>query len=301
MPGGLRWSDYEVFLAVARTGQVSRAGQILGLNHATVGRRIGALERALAARLFDRSPRGYQLTDAGERLVATAEAMESAALAAQGEVGGADETLTGAVRIGATDGFSTFFLAPRLGGFCRQHPALEIQIVPMSRPLSLSRREVDMVVAMSAPDAGRLVARKLTDYTLRLYATDRYFAERGRPERIEDLRRHRGIGFIQDMIFMREVDYLAELGAGLQPRVTSSSLIAQFGAALAGVGLCILPDFVCAPYPELKPVLTDRFSLRRSFWMVLHQDTRNLARIRRAADYVAEAVAVEAALFLPQG
>ncbi|MEJ1157053.1 LysR family transcriptional regulator [Prosthecomicrobium sp. N25] len=295
------WSDYEIFLAVARSGQISRAGQQLGLNHATVGRRIAALEAALKARLFDRSPRGYQLTGAGERLVASAEAMEAAVRAAESEVGEGDPTLTGTVRIGAPDGFGTLFLAPRIGDFCRRHPAVELQIIPIARPFSLSRREADIAIGLSSPEGGRLVSRRLTDYTLGLYATEAYFAERGRPERLEELRRHRGIGYIQDLIFMPEIDYLDEVGSGLRPRITSSSLITQLNAARAGAGLSVLPDFCAAEFPELRPVLGDRIRLRRAFWLVMHEDTRRVARVRHAADFVAARVEAEAARFLPYG
>jgi DNA-binding transcriptional LysR family regulator len=295
------WSDFEIFLAVARSGQISRAGQQLGLNHATVGRRIAALEASLKARLFDRSPRGYGLTDAGERLVASAEAMESAVIGAQVAVGGADTLLTGTVRIGATDGFGSLFLAPRIGDFCRRHPAIEMQIIPMARPFSLSRREADLVIGLSAPAGGRLVTRKLTDYTLGLFGTEAYFAERGRPERIEDLRRHRGIGYIQDQIFMPEIDFLDEIGSGLKPRITSVGLIAQLSAVRSGAGITVMPHFIAADFPELVPLFADQFRLTRTFWLVMHEDTRHLARIRHAADFIADRVGRETARFLPGG
>lgn len=296
---GLDWGDFQLFLAVARTGQVSRAGHLLGLNHATVSRRIAQLERDLKARLFDKSPRGYALTQAGERLLVRAEAMESAALGAQGEVGETDLQLTGTVRIGAPDGFGSFFLAPRLGAFCRAHPALEMQIFAMPRSFSLSKREADIAIGLSAPEAGRLVSRKLTDYSFHMYASERYFEERGRPDSVAELRRHRGIGYIQDLIFSPELDYLSEVAVGLKPRLTSSNLVAQLQATLAGAGLCMLPDFLAAGFPALVPVLPDTVEFRRTFWLVMHEDTRHLARIRLAADFIREAVDAESHLFMP--
>ena len=110
--GDFDWSDLTFFLAVARAGRLTAAAARLKVEHSTVSRRIGALEEALGAKLFDRRPHGYGLTAAGERLMAAAEGMETLALAAQGEIGGADLGVAGTVRIGAPDGFGTFFLAP---------------------------------------------------------------------------------------------------------------------------------------------------------------------------------------------
>ena len=293
------WGDFQVFLAVARSGQISRAGQQLGLDHATVGRRIARLERSLAAHLFDRSPRGYQLNDAGERLLARVEAMESAVYGAQGDVGGVDLELSGTVRVGVPDGFGTMFLAPRIGALCRAHPSLEVQVVAVLRPFNLSRREADIAIGLSIPEAGRLVGRKLTDYSLHLYATEAYFAERGHPQSAADLRRHRGIGYIQDLIHAPEFEMLTEIGTGLKPRFTSSNLIAQLHATLAGTGLCLLPDFLAAGFPALTRVLPAEVEVMRSFWLIMHQDTRDLARIRVTADFIRDCVEAEHRLFLP--
>src|SRR3712207_3284461 len=99
------WNDLRAFLAVARTGRLTAAAQRLGADHTTVARRITALERSLKAKLFDRAPTGYSLTEHGERLMPQAEAMESLAVAAQAEVGEADLSVSGTVRIGAPEGF----------------------------------------------------------------------------------------------------------------------------------------------------------------------------------------------------
>jgi len=118
------WDNVRVFLAVARGGQFVAAAKRLKLDHATVSRRIAALEETVGAKLFDRRTTGAKLTGAGERFIGAAEQMESAFLHAQGEISGVDLELSGDVRIGAPDGFSTYYLVGALRDFAeRKSPA----------------------------------------------------------------------------------------------------------------------------------------------------------------------------------
>src|SRR6218665_2081940 len=169
----MNWDDARIFLAVARQGQILGAAKSLGLNHATVSRRLAALEADLGSTLFHRKTNGTELTAQGERFLAFAETMESASLGAA-EASGSDSAIEGIVRVGAPDGFGVDFLAPRLGALIERHPGLRIELVPVPRAFSLSRREADIAVTLERPREGRLVARKLTDYRLGLYAAQRY-------------------------------------------------------------------------------------------------------------------------------
>jgi DNA-binding transcriptional LysR family regulator len=117
------WDNVRVFLAVARGGQFVAAARRLRLDHATVSRRIAALEAALGARLFDRRTTGAKLTSAGERFLGAAEQMETAFLQAQAEIGDIDVELTGVVRIGAPDGFRPIISAARFAIFSSVIPA----------------------------------------------------------------------------------------------------------------------------------------------------------------------------------
>jgi DNA-binding transcriptional LysR family regulator len=176
------WDNVRVFLAVARAGQFVAAAKRLRLDHATVSRRIAALEAGLGARLFDRRTTGAKLTAAGETFLATAEQMESAFLHAQGEMSGVDLELVGDVRIGAPDGFSTYYLTGTLRDFAERHPGVRLQLMPLPQLTPLARREIDVVVGLDKPEAGRFVARKLTDYTLGIYASAGYVKRHGAPE-----------------------------------------------------------------------------------------------------------------------
>jgi DNA-binding transcriptional LysR family regulator len=293
----MRWDDLKFFLAVARSGQLTTAAKGLKVDTATVARRIRALEASLDARLFDRNPKGYSLTEMGQRLLPSAEAMETATLRAQAQLQGRDEALEGVVRLGAPDGFGSFFLAPRIHKLAHRHPKLELQLVAMPRVFSLAKREADVTVAVTRPKSGRLLAAKLTDYHLTLYAAPDYLKERPPIRDLDDLGDHVMIGYIPDLIFDPELDYMPVLGRKVVPQISSSSLIAQLNATLAGAGICILPDFLASEHNGLRPVLRNTFSLTRTFWIVVHEDTAALRRIRETIGFVKEEVRANKDIF----
>lgn len=282
----MRWDDLKFFLAVARSGQLTTAAKGLKVDNATVARRIRALELALDTQLFDRNPKGYSLTEMGQRLLPSAEAMETSTLEAQAQVQGRDESLEGVVRLGAPDGFGSFFLAPRIHKLARRHPKLELQLVAMPRIFSLSKREADLSIAITRPKSGRLMVAKLTDYHLHLYATADYLKENPPITQLEDLKQQTMIGYISDLIFDPKLDYMPILGRKVVPQISSTNLIAQLNATLAGAGVCILPDFLAGEQSSLQPVLRQSFSLTRTFWIVSHENTASLRRIRETIDFI---------------
>jgi DNA-binding transcriptional LysR family regulator len=293
------WDDLRFFLAVARVGRLTVAARRLGADHATVSRRITALEDALKAKLFERRPQGYALTEHGERLLSKAEAIETQALAVSSEIGGADLALSGTVRIGAPDGFGTMFLAPRTANLAQQYPDLELQIVAMPRLLSLSKREADIAISLAPPKEGKIVARRLTDYRLGVFATQEYLDANKPINEPDDLQDHTVIGYIDDLIFTPELDYLDEVSKGMRAKLQSSSLVAQMKAALAGAGVCVLPYFVAAADSRLIQIMPEKATFTRSYWLIVHADLKDIARIRATMDFLVREVKAARQEFLP--
>ena len=286
------WDDLRIFLAVARTESLSAAGRRLKVDPATVGRRIARLEEATGTRLFGKSPQGYALTEEGARLVVHAEAAERATLAATESLSGPGG-LTGQIRLGAPDGCANYLLPQVLARICDANPGLEVQIVALPRVFNLSKREADMAIAVSRPEAGRLTVQKLTDYHLHL-AASRSYLEAHPLTGPQDLRHHRFVGYIPDMIFDKELDYLAEIGAG-PATLTSNSVSVQLNWLRHGAGVGVVHDFALPAAPELARVLTDRIHLTRAFWLIRHEGDGRLDRLNRFADQLTREVRAEMA------
>lgn len=291
----MNWDDVRIFLSVVRHGQILAASRALNLNHATVARRLTALEEDLGSVLLRRHTQGAELTPYGEKFLVHAEAMESAGLAARG-LTGTDSVAEGTVRIGAPDGFGVAFLAPRLHELSERHPQLRVELVPVPRTFSLSRREADIAVTMERPREGRLIARKLTDYALGLYASQNYLARYGSPESLEDLKQHRLVGYVEDLLFSASLDYTAEFHKEWRSTIAVSSAMGQTEAVRSGAGIGILHAFMARRAPDLIPVLPQH-SLTRSYWTVWHEDLRGSRRVAIVSDFLTELVTRDRAIF----
>jgi DNA-binding transcriptional LysR family regulator len=279
------WDNVRVFLAVARAGQFVAAAKRLRIDHATVSRRIAALETALGARLFDRRTTGATLTAGGEKFLRAAEQMETAFLHAQAELGDKEVEMTGVVRIGAPDGFSTYYLAHIFGEFLARHPGVLIQLAPIPQVMPLARREVDIVVVLDKPEAGRFFARKLTDYSLGIYASRDYLKRHGAPRDVDELSSRRLVGHVEEHAFSDALDYVRELFAGAPTAFECASVVTQIEALRVGLGLGVVHDYIAQHFDDLTRVLPERRAMR-SYWIVTHEDTRGLGRIRAVHDHL---------------
>jgi len=292
----MNWDDVRIFLAVARAGQILGAARRLELNHATVSRRIVSLEDSLGAKLFRRLTTGSELTPAGERFLAVAERMEADMIAARSELAGGDEDISGTVRIGAPDGFGVAFLASRLGALTAHYRDLKIQLVPVPRSFSLSRREADIAITTERPTEGRLVAQKLVDYSLGLYASRNYAEANGLPGTQSELKGHRLVGYVPDLVVSPSLAYAQEFSPDWDASFAISSALGQVEAVRSGAGIGILHSFIARALPELVPVEAAK-PIRRAYWLVYHESVRPLRRIQIVAGHIIRAVEQERRLF----
>lgn len=287
------WDDLRVFLAVARSESLSGAGRGLRIDPATVGRRVARLEAAIGARLFTKTPQGYALTEGGTRLLTHALQAEIAMEAATEALDG-PEGLTGQIRIGAPDGCANYLLPQVLARICDANPGLEVQVVALPRVFNLSKREADMAIAVSRPEAGRLTVQKLTDYHLHLAASRDYIASHDPITRPADLIDHRFVGYIPDMIFDKELDYLSEIGSSL-PVLASNSVSVQLNFLRHGAGVGVVHDFALPAAPQLQRIIPDQIHLTRAFWLIRHADDGRVERLNRFATQLVSGARAEMA------
>lgn len=287
------WDDLRVFIAAARAGSLTAAGERLHLDAATVGRRIARLESALKSTLLARSPAGLQLTAAGAQLMEIALDAETAMTAAVHVT--RPDVVAGTVRISTAEGFGAAVLAPALPRLIELHPGLRVELAAYAGFLSASRREVDMAVTLSAPDTARLIVEPLAPYHLALYASAEYIARAGEPRTAEDLARFQVVGYVEDLIYAPELRYLDEILPGLKPALASSSIQAQRAMIAAGAGVGVLPAFLGQGLVRVAPEV----QLERRLWLSTHHDVHDTARMRAVRRWLKSLVDASAGLLRP--
>ncbi|MDJ0778695.1 MAG: LysR family transcriptional regulator [Gammaproteobacteria bacterium] len=292
------WNDLRYFLELSRQGKLVRAAARLQVDHTTVSRRIGALEKELDVRLFDKSPRGYQLTDAGLRLLPLAERIETESNRLYQDIAGKDTRLGGTVRVAAPEALGSQVIARHVTGFRREHPGIEIELVAETRRMSLSKREADIAISFSRPESGRLVAWKLCDYRLRLYGARDYLAGYPAIESIDDLADHGFVTYIDDLIEMPELRFFDATVKNARVVFRSTNVSAQYNAILDGIGLGLVHCFMAQAEPRLQVILPQEVSVERAYWLVVHEDLRAVARVDAVCKFLTRILGRNPALMM---
>ncbi|MBB3190569.1 LysR family transcriptional regulator [Halomonas cerina] len=293
----LDWQDIQIFLEVARSERLTDAARRLGLDHSTLSRRTRRFEQRLNTQLFERSTHGYHLTEAGQQLLAHAEEMARHAVEASESLSDKNHQVSGQIRLGVTEGFGTWVIAPLLSAFCTRHPGVTLDLLALPRVVNLSRHEADLAITVERPVSPGLVISRLCDYRLRLYGSHGYLTRHGTPSRLAGLGEHRLIGYVDDLIFSEQLSYLEPL---LDPAVVgqpgphfamrSTSVTTQHAACRHGAGLAVLPCFMAEASETLESVLEDEVAIVRQFWITARQEQRRLARVRLLWDFLREAL-----------
>jgi DNA-binding transcriptional LysR family regulator len=288
------WSILRDFIAVAETGGLSQAARRLRVSQPTLSRRIAALEAQLKAQLFQRTPRGLSLTDAGEHVLAGARRVEEEALAIERQADAAQQTLTGTVRITLTEALGSLWLPKHLAAFHAKYPSVCVEVLVDNRTVNLVRREADIAIRLFRPDQPDLIARHAGELVMGLYGSKDYLARQGEPKSLMDLRNHYLVGFDQTMgNNNKAVERLERCFSPANIVHRSSSFIGQFSATLAGIGLGIHDCFLADADPSLQRVLPDVIDHRIEIWLVTHSDMRRSVRIRAVYDFLGNALAAD--------
>jgi molybdate transport repressor ModE-like protein len=278
------WEDVRAFAAVVRLGSLSAAARELGLNHATVARRLVALEHCLGAAPVHRTRTGYAPTAGGARLIDAARRMEIAADAIGRSGGASASEVRGNVRITLTEAIGSLVVAPRLAELCRRHPGLRIELVADDRVLSLARREAEVAIRWARPARGELIAHRIVDVPYAL------FRARGLPLTAND-RRVPLISHEPAGARLPETQWLARAFPDRAPAIRTSGLPAQIALVRGGAGLGLLPRFVQRLFGDLETVEAPMPPPVRSLWLVVHRDLRRRPAIAAVGDFLRNVVA----------
>lgn len=274
------WEDLRYFTLFAKLGSLSAAARQLRVDHATVARRIAALEAALKLKLVDRRQRAYVLTEDGQRVSQFGEQMTLSSFALERFAGGEQAQVQGEVVVSSPPAFVGSLIAPRVGELTRRHPLLQLRLIGAKARASLTRREADITISLMRPSEPTLVARRLGQMEFRLYASPDYLAR---------TRDYSFIGYDDSMDGSAQQNWLLEQANGRPITLTSNDLRLQAIAAAGGAGVVSLPAFMAAEH-RLVLVDPDGPCLVREIWLAVHEDVRNAAPIRAVMDFIVECV-----------
>jgi len=286
------WDKLRIFHAVADAGSLTHAGEVLHLSQSAVSRQIRALEESLNTTLFHRHARGLILTEQGELLFDATSAMVKRLDAAAARIRDSEEEVFGELRVTTTTGFGTLWLAPRLTKLYEKYPGLKIDLMLEERVLDLPMREADVAIRMKEPSQADLIRKRLMTVKMRLYASPGYLAERGTPERLEDLSSHR---LICQNTSSAQVSAGAMLVQELMTYDIPSTLTVNnyFGvlqAVLHDLGIGVLPDYLTEDFPDLVRVLPEIESSEVPVFLAYPEELRQSKRISAFRDFVVEEI-----------
>ena len=275
----LNWEDFRIFLEVARAGSLRRAGFRLGLNHSTASRRVAALESELGTRLFDRTPGGLTLTDAGHTVLASAETVSREVDELGRLLLGQDDRLAGPVRLSLPHHLVAF-LMPDFAAFQDAYPDIDLQLHVSCESVSLTRREADVALRLvrDRPTADGLVGRKVAHYVSAPYATPEYLE---RHDLEADPPNAHWIGWGDAEPFP---EWIRNSPFPNLPARGDFAGGAQIPAARAGMGIAMIPCFIGDRQPDLVRVAGPDGDRGWNIWALTHPDLRQTARVRALLD-----------------
>jgi DNA-binding transcriptional LysR family regulator len=275
--------DLRYFLEVHRRGSLSAAARVLKVNQTTIGRRLKALEREVGAQLVRVTAAGARLTEAGREILAEAEHIERALAMLQRKVAGHVATISGVIRIATTEALASTFLMPRLARLHARHPNLEFVVLASNQSADLARGEADLALRLVKPDGHGLVARKVGQIELGVFAAGSYLAERGAPDFSDELAGHDVLGYHGALAEGTEARWLAKHGVRARVVLRVNSVLNLLAAANAGLGIAILPTAL-AEDSTLRRLEAPTQPEGRGVWTVYHEAARADARIRSIVD-----------------
>ena len=295
MQQGPDWQDLRYFLAAARGGTLAAAARALGVDRSTVLRRIAAIEKALAVKLFERTADGLALTEPGEEMLGIAQQVEDEMIALVRRVAGRDAPLTGSVRVATTDSIAYGVLPAHLARFHSAHPGIKVELMASPRLLQITRRDADVgFLPVRAPE-GSVVGRKLCGMAAAIYGSRKYLADHKPPKTPADLAKHAIIASDDSLTHFPIMRWLRDNVPDSAIIYRTNSLLMQLAAVQAGVGLAYLPCFLGDPQPDLVRALPDELAEVPDLWLVTHGDLRQAARIRAFMDFMADSIRTDRA------
>jgi DNA-binding transcriptional LysR family regulator len=273
------WEDIRHFVALAREGTLSAAARTLGVDHATVARRVAALEASTGLKLVDRRARATTLTEHGRRIAAVAAPMEEAAFALSRTAQAAKPGIDGEVTISAPPNFASAVIAPQLVRLRQQHPGIRVKLMGEKRRASLSRREADIAVRLSRPVETDLFVRKIGSFGFSLYGAPAYLNQTPPHAFVF-------IGYDASMAESPQEVWLRAIISEREVVLRTNDLETQIAAARSGLGIAALPHYLGDGDPRLQRHDVPERPVSRDVWLLVHRDLRQVPAVRAVMEFL---------------
>ncbi len=291
------WTALHYLVTVAEAGSLSGAARKLGVSQPTIGRRIEQLEQQLNSRLFNRTPKGLELTHTGDQVLIHARQMYDEARTIERIARGASRNVEGTVRVTMTDMMGNHWLPEKLPEFYRRFPGLRLEVVVENRYLDLIRREADIAIRFGRPEQLDLVIRRSVDVYYGLYASQGYLEKSGTPKNIRDLRTHFFVSYDETVFQIRKLKRVEKMVGYDRILNRSTTLEGVFQTVRKGVGIGITGCYFSDKDPQLVRVLADRFNVAFPVWVVTHAELFKSARIKAVYNFIVEKLEEDAGPF----
>jgi DNA-binding transcriptional LysR family regulator len=281
------WNDLQFVLAVADHGSLGAAARALGVNHTTVLRRVGAFEKEIGARMFERLPTGYALTPAGEELAQAARLMNETVTVVERRIVGRDLRLTGTVRVAAANTVAASILPEHLAAFAAANPEVQVELTTANAMANLTKRDADIAVRSTSEPPEHLLGRRVAAIAIALYAAPAYIRAR---RKARTLGHHTWVGPDDSLAHTTIARWMARELAGARVAVRADSVVSMRDVAVAGAGVAALPCYLGDLTPGLVRLGDPIPAMATELWLLTHPDLRGTARVRAVVDFLADAL-----------
>lgn len=269
-------NDLRLVAWIGETGSLSGAARRMGVNHATVFRRLNQLESDIGVRLFERRGGRYHATAAGEELMRAGASMDGIATEALLRVAGSDLRPSGLVRISTTDTLALTVLPPILALCRRQYPQIRLTLEVNNQAANLSRRDADIAVRPTSAPPEHLIGKEIAPLLFCVYGAPGYLEQA--PER--PLAEHAWIALDEAYSGQRSVRWLEAFKPLDQVGYRASSFGLVHQACVHGLGLAVLPCILGDASGALKRVGEPVAECASALWLLIHPDLRDTVRIK---------------------
>ncbi len=285
----MAWDDFQLVKAVADSRSLTGAADALGVNHSTVFRRLGEIEKRLGAPLFERHRTGYGMTPAGEEMVALAERMDRDVMAFSRKLAGQTLTPSGEVRVTTNDTMLVYLLRPVLAAFRQQYPDIRVDMVVSNQALNLSKRDADIAIRPTDTPPETLVGRRIASLQWALYGRRSEFGNVAPDEGLDHSKLYDRpwVSMADQFGHLKVARYVREHVAPERIVLKINTVLGLAEAVEDGIGIGHLPCFIADRRPDLVRLSMPNPDFAPGVWLLTHPDLRASPRIRAFLDCAA--------------